>query len=94
VKKENVSFFLPPILTNISYPDRKMHAPLVAAPPTALLHLTATGSPGYLSGNFLSARKADLKKGFQHLHLVVVVVLLLLLLLWTGANSGSPGCSG
>jgi hypothetical protein len=41
---------------------------------------------------FLSARKADLKKDFQHL--VVVVVVVVLLLLWTRANSGSPGCSG
>jgi hypothetical protein len=41
--------------------------------------------------SFLSARKADLKKGFQHLVLVLVV---LVVVLWTQATSGSPGCSG
>jgi hypothetical protein len=40
---------------------------------------------------FLSARKADLKKGFQHL---VVVLVVLVVVVGTRATSGSPGCSG
>jgi hypothetical protein len=41
---------------------------------------------------FLSVRKADQKKGFQHL--VVVLVVVVVLVLCTRLTSGSAGCSG
>jgi hypothetical protein len=42
---------------------------------------------------FLSARKADLKKGLKHL-VLVLNALVLVVVLWTRATSGSSGCSG
>jgi hypothetical protein len=57
--------------------------------------LQEAGTPSLSLLRFLSARKADLRKGFQHLVVVVVVVVVVIVvILWTRANSGSPGYSG
>jgi hypothetical protein len=42
----------------------------------------------FVYGYFLSARKADLKKGFQHLVIVLVVVVVVVVGGGTRANSG------
>jgi t-SNARE complex subunit (syntaxin) len=43
---------------------------------------------GDISSGFLSARKAGLKKGFQHLVVLVVVVLVVVVLVGTRVKKG------